>query len=312
MKDRHSALIEKAAAMALLTGLGGVLLAILAFSLGIAGREFGDFLMEWPTPSWRLLALGGMAMAFSSTAMAAAGTMSRGGDAPPSTLTMASALGGAGLISALSAILLTCLELEGASIALRISLALAALGVATAAGAAIRAGRATSAAARWLRIVAMLACACAGASGAGVALTLGVDLPRRVGIPQNWLEACSAILSLLLVASSLSALLATKTATALSAPKLLPPESIGARATLDLDCPLCGERQTLGTGFVRCGACRVPLRIALEEPRCECGYLLFRVEGSQCPECGRPVPRGSGAAATATPIAGGPTSTTGP
>ncbi len=27
----------------------------------------------------------------------------------------------------------------------------------------------------------------------------------------------------------------------------------------------------------------------VQEPRCPCGYLLYRLEGTSCPECGRTI-----------------------
>lgn len=64
-------------------------------------------------------------------------------------------------------------------------------------------------------------------------------------------------------------------------------ESIARDAKLRLECPRCGRRQLLRTGHVRCQGCGVGLFIELEEPRCECGYLLYRLQGDTCPECGR-------------------------
>lgn len=67
-------------------------------------------------------------------------------------------------------------------------------------------------------------------------------------------------------------------------------ESIAARVRVRLECPKCGERQDLGTGNVRCANCSAGLLIKVEEPRCTCGYLLYRLSGDMCPECGRQIP----------------------
>jgi hypothetical protein len=67
-----------------------------------------------------------------------------------------------------------------------------------------------------------------------------------------------------------------------------PSESLG-RAVLALACPHCGARQRLATGSHRCRRCRRFLVIELEEPRCACGYLLYRLAGATCPECGRAI-----------------------
>lgn len=73
-----------------------------------------------------------------------------------------------------------------------------------------------------------------------------------------------------------------------------PVESIASRLSAHLECPRCGTRQTLGTGDVCCASCKGGLFIEVEEPRCECGYLLYRLEGDRCPECGRAVGVGDG------------------
>ena len=59
---------------------------------------------------------------------------------------------------------------------------------------------------------------------------------------------------------------------------------------LELTCPRCEAELTLPSGIARCSQYRFALLIEVEELRCECGYLLFRLETSRCPECGRGVP----------------------
>ena len=71
---------------------------------------------------------------------------------------------------------------------------------------------------------------------------------------------------------------------------ILPVESIGSRVSLLLDCPKCHEQQKLRAGNFRCGKCGAGLFIEIEEPRCECGYLLYQLQGDTCPECGRAIP----------------------
>jgi hypothetical protein len=66
-------------------------------------------------------------------------------------------------------------------------------------------------------------------------------------------------------------------------------ESIDPRVQVHLGCPKCGERQTHRPGYAKCPNCRAGLFIEIEEPRCECGYLLYRLTGDHCPECGRVV-----------------------
>jgi hypothetical protein len=67
-------------------------------------------------------------------------------------------------------------------------------------------------------------------------------------------------------------------------------DTVSPGTRLRLTCPRCAAEQELPAGLVRCGSCRQALLIEVEEPRCECGYLLFRLEGDRCPECGRTIP----------------------
>jgi hypothetical protein len=67
-------------------------------------------------------------------------------------------------------------------------------------------------------------------------------------------------------------------------------DSVSPQTRLRLTCPRCEAEQELPAGLARCGSCRQALLIEVEEPRCECGYLLFRLEGDRCPECGRTIP----------------------
>ncbi len=57
-----------------------------------------------------------------------------------------------------------------------------------------------------------------------------------------------------------------------------------------LRCPRCGREQELAAGGGTCVQCRLRLRIEIEEERCPaCGYLLYRLTSSNCPECGAPI-----------------------
>ncbi len=54
-------------------------------------------------------------------------------------------------------------------------------------------------------------------------------------------------------------------------------------------CPRCHSDQCLKTGERFCTKCGLRITIELEEPRCECGYLLHKLEKNRCPECGRAI-----------------------
>jgi hypothetical protein len=56
-------------------------------------------------------------------------------------------------------------------------------------------------------------------------------------------------------------------------------------------CPRCGhEADVAANTAAACGGCRLLLRVEFEEPRCACGFLIYRLEAPNCPECGRGIP----------------------
>ncbi|HMN95102.1 MAG TPA: hypothetical protein PKC43_01935 [Phycisphaerales bacterium] len=69
-------------------------------------------------------------------------------------------------------------------------------------------------------------------------------------------------------------------------------DTISPSAKLLLGCPKCSAALSLPQGVHVCPHCRFALRVAFEEPRCLCGYALYRITGATCPECGRPVAGG--------------------
>ena len=65
----------------------------------------------------------------------------------------------------------------------------------------------------------------------------------------------------------------------------------GRRTPVTCRCPRCAAECVLDANVdAACAACGLRIRVELEEPRCTCGYLLFGLESSGCPECGAPVP----------------------
>ena len=52
-------------------------------------------------------------------------------------------------------------------------------------------------------------------------------------------------------------------------------------------CPRCGTQQRFARGTSKCAECGLRVIVEFEEPRCACGYLLYKLTGEVCPECGR-------------------------
>ncbi len=66
--------------------------------------------------------------------------------------------------------------------------------------------------------------------------------------------------------------------------------SVPSKVNIELTCPRCGSHQDIKPGNARCRNCSLRINIELEEPRCTCGYLLYRLQGETCPECGKTIP----------------------
>jgi len=61
---------------------------------------------------------------------------------------------------------------------------------------------------------------------------------------------------------------------------------------ITLTCPRCAESiQAKSNKESRCQSCKLKVRVQIEEPRCTCGYLLYKLHSDTCPECGKPVPQ---------------------
>ncbi len=66
-----------------------------------------------------------------------------------------------------------------------------------------------------------------------------------------------------------------------------PPRPFSEVKTVVVICPGCDTRREMPIGASSCPSCRLAFNIRIEEPRCpHCDYLLFRLQGDRCPECG--------------------------
>ena len=68
------------------------------------------------------------------------------------------------------------------------------------------------------------------------------------------------------------------------------PETFSERIKVSMNCPRCGDLIQSPLGHSVCSHCKLAIHIECDEPRCECGYLLHKLNGVICPECGRDVP----------------------
>ena len=68
------------------------------------------------------------------------------------------------------------------------------------------------------------------------------------------------------------------------------PETFSERMKVSMNCPRCGDVIQSPLGHSVCSHCKLAIHIECDEPRCECGYLLHKLNGVICPECGKDVP----------------------
>ncbi len=68
------------------------------------------------------------------------------------------------------------------------------------------------------------------------------------------------------------------------------PETFSERMKVSMNCPRCGDLIQSPLGHSVCSHCKLAIHIECDEPRCECGYLLHKLNGVICPECGKDVP----------------------
>lgn len=74
--------------------------------------------------------------------------------------------------------------------------------------------------------------------------------------------------------------------------KKLPAEIIDPNIkTVDLTCPRCQRAQSVGVGQASCSQCGLKFKIDVYSPVCaKCGYVLYGIDLTACPDCGHPTP----------------------
>ncbi len=61
------------------------------------------------------------------------------------------------------------------------------------------------------------------------------------------------------------------------------------KTPVSLTCPRCSAAARIDSNTdATCPACALRIRVTIEEPRCDCGYLLYNLDTGRCPECGEP------------------------
>jgi hypothetical protein len=69
------------------------------------------------------------------------------------------------------------------------------------------------------------------------------------------------------------------------------PDTVPVNVALSAACPRCNASCTFPQGESACSSCGLRVTLEIQEPRCACGYLLYKLNSSHCPECGRAIRR---------------------
>ncbi len=65
---------------------------------------------------------------------------------------------------------------------------------------------------------------------------------------------------------------------------------ITSKVEVSLTCPRCNKAQVMTVGGSECNGCKLKINIEIEEDLCrKCGYVLYKLESANCPECGTPI-----------------------
>ena len=69
-------------------------------------------------------------------------------------------------------------------------------------------------------------------------------------------------------------------------------DTMSERFIVEIVCPRCDTSNKLKRGTGKCSKCSLRIRVEIEEPRCSCGYSVYRLASDRCPECGRAIAPG--------------------
>jgi len=142
----------------------------------------------------------------------------------------------------------------------------------------------------WPRRIAVAAEALAWTAAVGIVTLFAVEYRQAIGapLPRGLWQNLPPTIGLALAGWAVSIVAVGSLATAARRRRLDASEAIAA-ARIALDCPDCAAVIEGPPGLLRCPQCRTQLLVEIEEPRCPCGYVLYRLAEPRCPECGRPV-----------------------
>ncbi len=71
------------------------------------------------------------------------------------------------------------------------------------------------------------------------------------------------------------------------------PRMLARSVDVSLQCPVCEHDLQIKSNVNGCCSyCNLKIRVDAEEMYCECGYLLYKLEGDICPECGKGIEAG--------------------
>lgn len=115
-------------------------------------------------------------------------------------------------------------------------------------------------------------------------------------LADGFFHADELIVKLLAVGSILAAGSTIATCTLVlfgSKPEDDEPRMMASSVDVSLQCPVCEHELQIKSNIDGCCSyCNLKIRVNAEEMYCECGYLLYKLEGEVCPECGKGIEAG--------------------
>ncbi|MCE9618712.1 MAG: hypothetical protein K8R92_02255 [Planctomycetes bacterium] len=136
---------------------------------------------------------------------------------------------------------------------------------------------------RLIRAVAFVLAVAVGVNVILFAFSKETEMYLKNSIPFEWFAISYMIAGASQIASLILATIEKERAVKMA-------QSYSDRITVQMNCPRCGEAIQLPMGPAHCSKCRLAIQVVCDEPHCECGYLLHKLTGINCPECGKVVP----------------------
>ena len=125
-------------------------------------------------------------------------------------------------------------------------------------------------------------------SFAGILIILNVLGLSKIGI--DWFEVLGRVLGIIGIAGFGLTIVTVVLTFVIRAREKANRDTMSERFVVEVVCPRCDTTNKLKRGVGKCLKCLLLIHIQIEEPRCSCGYSIYRLASDRCPECGSIIP----------------------